>query len=575
MLMNPRYGGKKVERVENMDDRELLEYVVDQLTATLLSKTEGCRKGFSSLTRLVECFQIDTGLYPHEVAMRLGFSNFEVFIKSSEMKKYITISLLPDGRTFFSAKLKEDWDNGPLAPVLDRQTRTESVASRRVQEEHETFARAMLEENQGRLMEGRMQLAEIVYLCGGQENNVSLQELRDGYAKKYKMELTKKNPGKLCCFTGPTEKPSSFYEYRISTGRRLPIRKPKQQTFGERRVLNIAPLNPDIFGDDELNVESVFGSTSTIWNVNNADKFDLVDWRARSKGNEEFPDLWQDLEETESEDDAKLDQENYDDPILVDVSSEPLIPVLADISNPNSNHHNQTNQAESNHCSQKPMPQVTQPSTKSSIPIDFWKDEVNRVNQVKSKGVESPVQAQLSSSSDAVFLDQNQQDKPKKPVEMKSSQMYQPIPFRALGLDEGPEVVLDSDFQERTIHMDPDNLSKNVQKQQPVGSMSINPAEFMPQKVEDQRVDNLIQLIEALVLYRSITKQTTKLDLLVKALQKINHGYEIVMGPQDVLKFVKEHCKGLKIFYHDGEPVFCCITYYSGSNSQVQPRKYC
>uniref|UniRef100_A0A915CUN5 Uncharacterized protein n=1 Tax=Ditylenchus dipsaci TaxID=166011 RepID=A0A915CUN5_9BILA len=69
------------------------------------------------------------------------------------MKKYVRIYLLLDGRTFFIAKPKEKWNDGPSAPVLDRQTGTEKVVSRRVQEEHETFARALLHENQGQLLE--------------------------------------------------------------------------------------------------------------------------------------------------------------------------------------------------------------------------------------------------------------------------------------------------------------------------------------------------------------------------------------------------------------------------------------
>uniref|UniRef100_A0A915DBL2 Uncharacterized protein n=1 Tax=Ditylenchus dipsaci TaxID=166011 RepID=A0A915DBL2_9BILA len=270
MLMNPRDGSRKAAQVESMDDRQLLNHG---------------KHGYSTIENLKKDFVFDTGLDVELVAQRFGFSSFEVFVKSQQMENQIA----------------EPVGQDRLAPLLgDMKFSAESVAFKKERCEREKFARAMLPENRGKVLEGRQLFAELVHICGGEDTPINYQQVRDAYTRKTGEELNRSvikhyfqrdkftqviqnychNELELSAATAAADNTIFYLKLRkpyteilesfanLQNNTRIHHRQLATtmdlDTFEETLRLNIAPvlppINPDLFSTDQEFMLTLFWS---------------------------------------------------------------------------------------------------------------------------------------------------------------------------------------------------------------------------------------------------------------------------------------------------------------------------
>ncbi|KAI1701683.1 hypothetical protein DdX_15936 [Ditylenchus destructor] len=161
----PRYYNMSALMTEtwNLPKEEFFKFVSEKVKITLMSKNPP----YVKIDEISKDFFDFTGFPPRETAMRFNFTTFESFLKSRMMEDHVCISMNLAGQHEFTAKVQ---NSNKLQHITDNvQESYENKVKKEMKHNREKYARAMLPENRGPLLEGRKLLCRLVHELNGSE----------------------------------------------------------------------------------------------------------------------------------------------------------------------------------------------------------------------------------------------------------------------------------------------------------------------------------------------------------------------------------------------------------------------
>ncbi|KAI1724761.1 hypothetical protein Ddc_06013 [Ditylenchus destructor] len=173
---NPDSNLKVLDKPE-----EYYRRVIRDLILTLNSRAEA----YSDIKDLERDFCDDTGLNPQSVAFEFGFPTFDLFIRSSHVRKYVLIIPDEEGNAVFYPK--ED----PRIKHIRHHQEVANYATGRKKEldQQDKIARAMAPAFRPQLIEGKRRIIDIAHELGAEDRHITYQQIQEAYLKKYDVIL--------------------------------------------------------------------------------------------------------------------------------------------------------------------------------------------------------------------------------------------------------------------------------------------------------------------------------------------------------------------------------------------------